>query len=273
MGLCLSLSERRSAPALITMPCLLLLLLAACWVRKHELSTLASPSDMHRMAMSARSEGKFPARSTRSACKNVYRGCTESEKVYFPNRKEPSERVCNNTEEKISVLLYNQEAVQMSHPVGLSGVHLHSAHSSSNTALIKWLDEWCMGGSLTEPGKPFLCTPNPGRSGWRETGEDKARRYFQWQFTDSKINDPTHKGPEQRSLLIRHPGPPPPPGRNPYESYRFQWPINERPWQTTLSLTPPPSLPALHLDNLILYHRKKKKRKDLSEIVKGSYLW
>lgn len=94
----------------------------------------------------------------------------------------------------------------------------------------------------------------------REKGEDKAKRYFQWQFTDSKINDPTHKGPELRSLLIRHPGPPPPPGCNPYESYRFQRPINERPWQTTMSLTPPPSLPALHLDNLILYHRKRRKK-------------
>lgn len=166
MGQCLSLSERRSAPALITMLCSLLLLLAGSGNMSSAPWPL--PSDMHRMATSARSEGQFPARSTCSACKSVYRGCTESEKVYFPTHKEPWERVCNNTGEKITVLLYNQEEVQMSHPVGLSGVHLHSAHSSSNTALIKWLDEWRMGGSLTEPGKPFLCTCNPGRSRWRE---------------------------------------------------------------------------------------------------------
>lgn len=34
----------------------LLTAVVACWVRKHELSTSASPSDMHRMALSAHSE-------------------------------------------------------------------------------------------------------------------------------------------------------------------------------------------------------------------------
>ena len=37
----------------------LLSAVAACWVRKHELSTLASPPDMHRMAMSAHTEDSF----------------------------------------------------------------------------------------------------------------------------------------------------------------------------------------------------------------------
>lgn len=122
-----------------------------------------------------------------------------------------------------------------------------------------------MGGSLREAGHPFLCAHNPGRSGWRE-GWGQGKRYLEWQFTDSKINDPTHKGLEQRSLLIRHSGPPLPPGHNPYKSKscRFQWPINERPWQTTLSLTPL-SPPALHLDNLIPYHRQKEEKRPVRD--------
>lgn len=85
MGQCLSLSERRSAPALITMLCSLLLLLAGSGNMSSAPWPL--PSDMHRMATSARSEGQFPARSTCSACKSVYRGCTESEKVYSRRTK------------------------------------------------------------------------------------------------------------------------------------------------------------------------------------------
>lgn len=148
----------------------LLTAVVACWVRKHELSTSASPSDMHRMALSAHSEKGLYRVHLYSMQKRWPRFTVAVQRwinhvaVHFAMHKE----LCAVEQSEGSV---RQGTVWCSHdepPHGSPQAHLHTAHSTSNTALIKWLDEWSMGETLRESGHPFLCSCNPRQPGWRK---------------------------------------------------------------------------------------------------------
>lgn len=105
---------------------------AACWVRKHELSTLASRSDMHRTALSAHSQDGFSKVHLFSMqkCLPCFAVAVQQLKshftVDFATHKE--NRMCNMKQQEGSVhcavcfshrCTSNQYQVQMSHPMGL----------------------------------------------------------------------------------------------------------------------------------------------------------
>lgn len=153
-------------------------------------------------------------RPTWLVCKNIYQAAEEEphSNVDSTVHRKPYQNSAQQVEQlplesvSLTVLLPISSEWRWGLPL-VSQAYLHSAHSSPNAALIRWLDEWCTVGSLREPGHPFLCSHNIRQKGWRERGWGQGKRYLEWQFADSKINDPAHNCLEWRGLLIRHPGP------------------------------------------------------------------
>lgn len=140
----------------------LLTAVVACRVRKHELSTLASPSDMHRMALSARSED------------GLYGVHLSSMQKRWPRFTVAVQRRINHV--TVRCAMHKECAVEKSEgsargavwcahdepPHGSPRAHLHTARSTSNTALINWLDEWVVYGWNPQrvwPPFPLLLQP------------------------------------------------------------------------------------------------------------------